>query len=404
MTNVKKIVTNISDEDFSKSTIIIANHSSVLDILSILMLHPKIILITNKWVYNSPIFGWLVRMADFQYIKSDLTNNFKALNKLVEQGYHIAIYPEGTRSKNGKIGRFHKGATFLSNELKLDILPIYIHNAHNIIRKGYFYLNDGTFSITIGNRIPFQYINNEIQLKERNKSIAQIFKSNHAELNTVQHDSYNLYKLIISNYIYKGPVIEHYSKIKIKLEDYYNLYQTLIPTRATILDIGCGYGHLDYFLALSTNSRYVTGVDYDEDKIAIAKNNYIKPDNLDFIHSDILDFDFLKYDIIILNDLLHYLNQEQQEYIIEKSLNALNNNGFILIRDGINDTMSKHKITKLTEFFSIKLLKFNKSKNRAPLFNSQEWYESLCSKYKAKFTIIQKYTWNSNILIKIEKI
>lgn len=403
MTNVKKKITNISKEDFSKSSIIIANHSSVLDILSILMLHPKIILITNRWVYNSPIFGWLVRMADFQYIKNDLTNNSQNLKKLSDQGYHIAIFPEGTRSTNGKIGRFHKGATFLSTELKLDILPIYIHNAHNIIRKGYFYLNDGTFSVTIGSRITYHEINNETQLKEKNKFISQVFKSNHAKLNVIQHDSYNLYKLIISNYIYKGPVIEHYSKIKIKLEECYNLYQSLIPSKATILDIGCGYGYLDYFLALSSNTRYITGVDYDEDKITIAKNNYIKPENLDFIHSDILEFNFSKYDIILLNDILHYLDQEQQESIINKSLKSLNNNGFIIIRDGINNALSKHKITKLTEFFSIKLLKFNKSKNRKPLFNSQEWYEALCVKYNARITIVQKYTWNSNIIIKIEK-
>lgn len=403
MTNVKKKVKYISDEDFSKSSIIIANHSSVLDILSILMIHPKIILVTNKWVYNSPIFGWLVRMADFQYIKDDLTNNSQAFKKLTEQGYHIAIFPEGTRSKNGKIGRFHKGATYLSNELKLDILPIYIHNAHNIIRKGYFYLNDGTFGITIGKRIPYHSTNNEIELKDKNKSISQIFKSNHTELDSVQQDSYNLYKCIISNYIYKGPVIEHYSKIKIKLEEYYNLYQTLIPLKVTVLDIGCGYGHLDYFLALSSSSRYITGVDYDEDKISIAINNYIKPENLEFINSDILNFTFSTYDVIILNDILHYLDQEQQEKIIKKSLNALNNNGFILIREGISDAKSKHKITKLTEFFSIRLLKFNKSKNRNPQFNSQIWYESLGSKYNAKIEIIQKYTWNSNIIIKIEK-
>lgn len=50
-----------------------------------------------------------------------------SLRDKVKQGYSVIVFPEGTRSQDGKIGRFHKGAFFLAEQLKLDILPILVY-------------------------------------------------------------------------------------------------------------------------------------------------------------------------------------------------------------------------------------------------------------------------------------
>ena len=57
------------------------------------------------------------------------------MRKKVKEGYSIAIFPEGTRTYNGKMKRFHKGAFYLAEALKLDILPILLYGNNKIIAK-----------------------------------------------------------------------------------------------------------------------------------------------------------------------------------------------------------------------------------------------------------------------------
>src|SRR5690606_4772140 len=106
---VKKKILNESGEDFSKPAVIIANHTSFLDILAVGMLHPKICFLVNDWVYNSPVFGKAVRRADFYPVSSGIENSLKPLTKKIKQGYSLMAFPEGTRSQSNKIRRFHKG-------------------------------------------------------------------------------------------------------------------------------------------------------------------------------------------------------------------------------------------------------------------------------------------------------
>ncbi|MBS1690593.1 MAG: MMPL family transporter, partial [Bacteroidetes bacterium] len=57
MANVRKRIYNLPGEDFQKPAVFIANHSSFLDILFTTMLNPKLVLLTNHWVWRSPVFG-----------------------------------------------------------------------------------------------------------------------------------------------------------------------------------------------------------------------------------------------------------------------------------------------------------------------------------------------------------
>ena len=81
------------------------------------------------------------------------------------------------------------------------------------------------------------------------------------------------YEALIQNYIYKGPVVEWYIRIKVKMERNYRLFNQLIPVQGQITDIGCGYGPLCYMLSLLSEDREILGIDYDEDKIALANTD-----------------------------------------------------------------------------------------------------------------------------------
>ena len=118
-----------------------------------ILLHPKLVLLTNKWVWNSPFFGFVVRMADYYPVMQGAEPSIDALAGKVNEGFSIVVFPEGTRTQDGNMKRFHKGAFFLAEKLQLDILPIVIHGTGYTMSKNDFLLKDGTISLKFLPRI-----------------------------------------------------------------------------------------------------------------------------------------------------------------------------------------------------------------------------------------------------------
>ncbi|MEN8225167.1 MAG: MMPL family transporter, partial [Bacteroidota bacterium] len=129
--NIKKFVGNSSKEDFKTPAIVICNHQSHLDTMITIMLNPKMILLTTPWVQKSIFFGWFIRFADFYSVAEGFDNLKDKMKALVKDGYSILYFPEGTRSPDMKIGRFHQGAFYLAKELGLDILPLISYGSGN---------------------------------------------------------------------------------------------------------------------------------------------------------------------------------------------------------------------------------------------------------------------------------
>ena len=135
--------------DFSKPRIIICNHQSHLDLMCQLVFTPKIVFFTNQWVWNNPTYGFLIRHAEYLPVVDGLEPLLPQIRSLIERGYSIAIYPEGTRSKDCRIGRFHQGAFYLAQELGVEVLPMYIYGPGKILPKKTYHLNKGTFYVEV---------------------------------------------------------------------------------------------------------------------------------------------------------------------------------------------------------------------------------------------------------------
>lgn len=136
--------------NFDKPRIIICNHQSHLDLMCQLVFSPKVVFLTNEWVWNNPFYGILIRNAEYLPVKDGLENIMPQLRSLVSRGYSVAVYPEGTRSRDCRIGRFHQGAFFLARELGLDILPMYLYGSGKILPKKSYHLCKGIFYIEVG--------------------------------------------------------------------------------------------------------------------------------------------------------------------------------------------------------------------------------------------------------------
>lgn len=405
MFNVKKKVSGWEKEKFEKPSVIISNHQSHIDIMLMLMLHPKIILLTNDWVQRNFFYGKIVKMANFYPILDSLHLHIDLLQKKVDQGYSIMIFPEGTRSVTGKIGRFHKGAFFLAEKLKLDILPIILHGPGHCITKGEPYLKGGRIDVVINERVSYKDLSFGEHYAERSKAFRKWYQQEfHALEQQVVTPKY-MRKRVELNYIYKGPILEWYGRIKMNFEKNYSFFHEQIPLDAKIVDLGCGNGFMDYMLMMLSPARQVIGVDYDEDKISVAQNcnayTQFGEGNIQFFASDLMNFDFQKADVYVMADVLHYMPIEEQEWVIKQAAAHLNPKGQIIIRDADSNLAKKHRGTKFSEWQSTKLMGFNKTKDDSKklYFSSAKKTQNLLESLGLQVHIVDETKLNSNVIL-----
>lgn len=363
MGNVRKRIYNRELADFSRPAIYIANHASFLDILITTMLHPRVVLLTNRWVWRSPVFGAVVRLAEYYPVADGAEGSIEPLQSLVDRGYSIVIFPEGTRSYTDKIGRFHKGAFYLSEKLNLAIVPLFLHGVHYTMQKGDWLLKDGNISIYYSPRISPDDERFGHGYVERTKKISRWFKEKFAQVKAQNETPSYFREQLIRSYTYKGPVLEWYTRIKTRLENNYELFHGLLPRSGRIYDLGCGYGYATYLLHWAAPERDVLGVDYDEEKIAVAQGNFLRDEKIAFQAADVMQFPLESCAGILISDVLHYLLPEQQRTLLERCVAALLPGGVLIIRDGAEELKERHKGTKLSELFSTKIFKFNKTRN-----------------------------------------
>ena len=403
MANVKKRVVNPLQEDFSRPAVIVSNHQSFLDILSMVMLHPKLILFTNNWVWNSPVFGAVVRMADYFPVEQGVENSIELIADRIKNGYSVVIFPEGTRSADGSIKRFHKGAFYLAEKLQLDILPILIHGSGYTMTKGDFLLKNGTITLQILPRIHPQDEAYKAGYSALTKSTGRYFREQYrnAVLRIEQPAWFR--ERLVYNYLYKRPELEWYMKIKLSLEKNYQVFHEALPLEGKLLDIGCGYGFMSYMLYFASSQRQVTGIDYDEEKIKTANHCFDKNDRIQFYCSDAMQFTFEKYDGIILADMLHYLQPNQQKELVEKCIRHLQPGGMILIREGNADLEKRHLGTRITEYFSTRFFKFNKTSAAGLSYLSGNLIREIAGANGMEYSETDPSKFTSNMMYTLKK-
>jgi 1-acyl-sn-glycerol-3-phosphate acyltransferase len=119
---------NIAKEE---SYIFAANHQSVYDIFLVYgWLDSRFKWIMKKELRKIPLVGAACEAAGHIFIDRSspmsAMKSIEAASRKLVNGSSVVIFPEGTRSKNGKLGKFKRGAFTLASEIKLPIVPLTI--------------------------------------------------------------------------------------------------------------------------------------------------------------------------------------------------------------------------------------------------------------------------------------
>ncbi len=272
---IKKEIINPYNETFEKPAVIIANHSSFIDTLTIGMVTPNVIYLVNDWVYKSPVFGILAKVVGFYPVSSGVGGNLDPLKEKIKQGYCLVVFPEARRSFTNKIGRFHKGAFFLSEQLKIDILPLYLHGNAEVIPKKDYVIYDGSLTVKIGKRIPFDDVSFGVSDRERTKNISIFYKNKFNLLrNEIEQAGY-FKDILLNNYRYKGAELFQTVKKDFKENKLgYKEVADLLPLKAKIAHIADDFGQLDILLVSRSLDRRMTTYIANDEQRSIAANCY----------------------------------------------------------------------------------------------------------------------------------
>ena len=395
---VKHVFINREKLDFSKPKVIISNHQSHLDIVLLLMLNPKIIVLTNKWVWNNPFYGLIVKYADFFPVYKGIESGYDHIKEKVKDGYSILIFPEGKRSDDGEIKRFHQGALHLADFLEIDIQPVMLHGAFECLPKNEFVFRAGQITLSFFDAIKVENVQLEKDetYRKQAKEITAMYRIEYKKLRLLQETPAFYRHELFGQYIFKGPILEWYMRIKVRQERYYEFFNSAIPMNASITDIGCGYGFLPYTLHAVSNERQILGIDYDSEKIALARNIAKDKPNLNFAVLNIATEPLPASDVYIINDVLHYLPEELQYSVLEQCMQKVSQNGQIIVRDADADLIERTKMTKFTELQSTRIFKFNKTEHELTFISGKK-IEELARKNGFSYSRFDNAKLTSNI-------
>jgi len=298
---VKTSYRNPSGETFEKPAVIICNHQSHLDLMCLLMFTPKMVILTNDRAWNSPFYGRMIRYADFYPVSNGIENALGRLEELIRRGYSIVIFPEGTRSPDCSILRFHRGAFYLAEKLHTDILPVLLHGVGHVLPKQEFMLRKGEIHIEVMERITPDDTRFSAGYSPRSREVRHLYQTRYESLRR-EVETYLYYiDLVWHNYIYKGPTIERTVRKTLRNRQRLATLFAQLPDTGRIVIENSGYGEIALLIALVKKCLQVIGIEPDDDKRAVAVGCGSIPGNLIYM-SDKRDLNITESDICIVCD------------------------------------------------------------------------------------------------------
>jgi len=137
----------------NKSYIFMSNHVSFLDGPLLFFVIPlPIRVILKKEIFRIPVIGFGMKQVDFVSVdRKGIRGGKKSIDLaarlMKEKGHSFLIFPEGTRSRNGKLQEFRRGGFFLAATSQSAIIPVSILGTYELMPKGRFFVKRGKIKV-----------------------------------------------------------------------------------------------------------------------------------------------------------------------------------------------------------------------------------------------------------------
>ena len=276
---------NPHGEDFSRPAIVVSNHTSYLDIVWMMALSPRLLIVAKDWVRKVPVFWPVAKFLGFYYSDDGYEAITASFAERVKEGWSLAVFPEGTRETDGKVHRFHKGAFYMAETLGIDIIPVAMYGNGEIFPKGRpLNMSLGISAVSLMPRIaPGTEDYRQTAKRVRGMIVGELARLD--EMFSVPENPHFRWA-VQRSMLYKGAAAEWETRMELAETHSYADLDRSLPRKGKILHLGCGYGQAALMLKLLAPEREITAVDSDEEKIAVAGNNYLVQDGLEYVCAD----------------------------------------------------------------------------------------------------------------------
>jgi 1-acyl-sn-glycerol-3-phosphate acyltransferase len=135
------------------SSVVVCNHLSYLDPILLISLLPRQCTIVKSTFFKVPFFGWLLKTSGYvpsmpsEMLGPAMIKNLEEIKKHLAAGGNLFVFPEGTRSKDGKLAPFNKGVFGIARYCNAPLKMVYISDTNKLFRPGTFLFNTRAFNI-----------------------------------------------------------------------------------------------------------------------------------------------------------------------------------------------------------------------------------------------------------------
>lgn len=158
LAGIRREVQGLENIPRDRTVVFMANHQGNIDPPVIFTILPPILIIAKEEFFRVPVLGRAMHLTGF--VPVDRANREKAIAGLeqaqrrLKEGSSFLVFPEGTRSSDGRLQPFKKGVFIMAIQAGVPIVPITISGSSRIMPKGKFAMHPGKVRVTIHNAVP----------------------------------------------------------------------------------------------------------------------------------------------------------------------------------------------------------------------------------------------------------
>ena len=153
-----------------RSAVVVCNHLSYLDPLLLISLFPRHRTVVKPRFFQVPVFGWMIRKSGYFSASGAgkasrlMVAQMESMAEFLEQGGVLFIFPEGTRSRDGKLGPLNIGAMKIARLCQAPVHVLQLRNTEKLFTPGRFLFNtreENTIRLSVIDRIDPDYTKNQ---------------------------------------------------------------------------------------------------------------------------------------------------------------------------------------------------------------------------------------------------
>jgi 1-acyl-sn-glycerol-3-phosphate acyltransferase len=133
------------------SSVIVCNHLSYLDPILLISLLPRQRTIVKKTFFKVPFFGWLLNNSGYipsaprEMLGPAMIKNLESIKRYLASGGNLFVFPEGTRSRDGKLAPFNKGVFSIARYCDAPVKLVFIKDTNKLFHPGSFLFHTRDF-------------------------------------------------------------------------------------------------------------------------------------------------------------------------------------------------------------------------------------------------------------------